>query len=155
MQTQRLVAWLPIVITHKPLTGSEHNLVIKYCCFLKRGNIYKYSLFHLHCTNIRHFSEIFIHILVPLVDTLLVNWLYSWFLHKLVSMVKGKIPKSTEVFRECDEKSPTMKNNKGRGPRKKIVKSLVFCQTGGSRRVVKSQTSILEKYFFSEHVKSF
>ena len=69
-------------------------------------------------------------------------------------MVKGKIPKSTEVFRECDEKSPTMKNNKGRGPRKKIVKSLVFCQTGGSRRVVKSQTSILEKYFFSEHVES-
>ena len=34
--------------------------------------------------------------------------------------------------------------------RKKSGKSVVFCQTvgGGSRRVLKSQTSILEKYFF-------
>ena len=37
---------------------------------------------------------------------------------------------------------------------KKNGKSVVFCQTlGGSRRVSKSQTSILEKYFFTEHVE--
>ena len=38
--------------------------------------------------------------------------------------------------------------------REKSIKSLVFCQTGGWG-VVKNQTSILEKYFFSEHVESF
>ena len=37
-----------------------------------------------------------------------------------------------------------------------LKKSLVFCQTrGGARRGVKKQTSILEKYFFSEHEESF
>ena len=38
----------------------------------------------------------------------------------------------------------------GKGAQMKIRKNVVFCQTGGgSRRVVKCQTSILEKYFFS------
>ena len=37
--------------------------------------------------------------------------------------------------------------------KKKPVKSMVFYQTGGgSRRVIKNQTSILEKYVFSKHV---
>ena len=42
------------------------------------------------------------------------------------------------------------KLDKGRVPRKKSGKGVIFCQIwgrGGSRRVVKSQTSILEKYF--------
>ena len=43
------------------------------------------------------------------------------------------------------------------GFRKKSGKSVLFCQTGGggSRRVEKSLTSILELYFFSEHIESF
>ena len=44
---------------------------------------------------------------------------------------------------------------KGRGPEKTRKKSGLFQTGGGSRRVVKNQTSILEKYFFSEHIESF
>ena len=45
----------------------------------------------------------------------------------------------------------------GKGAEKKTrkVRSFAKSEGGGSRRVVKSQTSILEKYFFSEHVESF
>ena len=45
---------------------------------------------------------------------------------------------------------------KGRVPKKKSRKGVVFCQTGGGGGVlVKSQTSFLDKYFFSEHGESF
>ena len=46
----------------------------------------------------------------------------------------------------------------GKGSEKKIRKKSGLFPTegdGGSRRVVENQTSILEKYFFSDHVKSF
>ena len=42
------------------------------------------------------------------------------------------------------------------GLKKKSGKIVPFCQTrGGSKKEKKRQTSILEKYFFSEHVESF
>ena len=43
-------------------------------------------------------------------------------------------------------------DSKGRVPKKKSRKGVVFCQTGGV--LVKSQTSFLDKYFFSEHGES-
>ena len=46
----------------------------------------------------------------------------------------------------------------GRVMKKKIRKKSGLFPTegdGGSRRVVENQTSILEKYFFSDHVESF
>ena len=43
----------------------------------------------------------------------------------------------------------------GKVAEKKSVKSMVFCQEGGSRRAVKKQTSILERHFFSKYVESF
>ena len=49
-------------------------------------------------------------------------------------------------YSRCPRSPP----HKGRCPRKKIrVKVWPFAKPGGSHRVVKCQTSILEKYFFS------
>ena len=43
----------------------------------------------------------------------------------------------------------------GKGSKKKRKKSGLFRNQGGSGREVKNQTSILEKYFCTEHVESF
>ena len=61
-----------------------------------------------------------------------VDWVKTFFNQKLIRLREG-----------CEKK--------------KTGKKRVFCQTGGggSRMVVKCQTAILEKYFFSQHVESF
>ena len=46
----------------------------------------------------------------------------------------------------------------GKGSKKKLGKSMVFCQPGGeggSARVMKNQTAFLEKVFFREYLESF
>ena len=62
-----------------------------------------------------------------------------------------------------DEKFPIRKNlfekfSLREGFKKKLGKSMVFCQTGGeggSERVMKNQTAFLKKVFFREYLESF
>ena len=81
---------MPLVITHKPLPGGfptwfSHQQILQLSEKTSNTNI---PFLISNCTNmicdIRHLSNILIHNSFPLVGTILVNWLYSWFIHLLV-----------------------------------------------------------------------